>query len=99
MTNAHSRYFVGLAVLGFLGGTSVRTQDPAQFGIHLSEDEIKAVAGRVRAGRSLQPASWPSSRWRCHSTSTTTRYPSDGRSHRLGQCRRASMVRGSGCGG
>ena len=28
-------------------------------GIHLSIDEIRALAGQVRAGRSLQPASWP----------------------------------------
>ena len=28
-------------------------------GIHLSVDEIRALAGQVRAGRSLQPASWP----------------------------------------
>ena len=59
MTNARSRCLVRLVVLGLLGGTSVRAQDPAQYGLHLSEDELKAVAGRVHAGRSLQPASWP----------------------------------------
>ena len=59
MTNARSRCLVRLVVLGLLGGTSVRAQDPVQYGLHLSEDELKAVAGRVRAGRSLQPASWP----------------------------------------
>ena len=59
MTNAHSRCLVGLAVLGLLGGASVRGQDAGQWGIHSSEDEIKARVGSVRAGRSLQPASWP----------------------------------------
>ena len=33
-----------------------RTEQP---GIYLSLDEIREIAGRVRAGRSLQPASWP----------------------------------------
>ena len=59
MTNARSRCLVGLVVLGVLGGATLRAQDPAQYGIHLSEEALKAVAGRVRAGRSLQPASWP----------------------------------------
>ena len=30
-----------------------------QPGIRLSLDEIEAIANRVRAGRSLQPAAWP----------------------------------------
>ena len=58
MRYVHRRCLVGLVVLG-LGAGPVLAQDPAQYGIHLSEDELKAVAGRVRAGRSLQPPSWP----------------------------------------
>ena len=37
---------------------SVQAQD-FNPGIHLSVDEIRALAGQVRAGRSLQPAAWP----------------------------------------
>ena len=59
MTHARSRRLVGIAVLGLLAGAGPRAQDATQFGLHLSEDELTAVAGRVRAGRSLQPASWP----------------------------------------
>ena len=59
MTNAHSRCLVGLAVLGLLGGASLRAQDAGQWGIRASEDEIRARVSGVRAGRSLQPASWP----------------------------------------
>ena len=59
MTHARSRSLVGIAVLGLLAGAGPRAQDATQFGLHLSEDELTAVAGRVRAGRSLQPASWP----------------------------------------
>lgn len=59
MTHARSRSLVGIAVLGLLAGAGPRAQDATQFGLHLSEDELMAVAGRVRAGRSLQPASWP----------------------------------------
>jgi len=50
---------VGLAVLGLLGGASLRAQDAGQWGIRASEDEIRARVSGVRAGRSLQPASWP----------------------------------------
>jgi len=53
MTNDHSRCLVGLAVLGLLGGASMRAQDPTQFGLHASEDELKARVSGVRAGRSL----------------------------------------------
>ena len=41
---------------------TVAAQPPArtnQPGLHLDLDEIRAVAARVRAGRSLQPAAWP----------------------------------------
>ncbi|MXZ70325.1 MAG: polysaccharide deacetylase [Acidobacteria bacterium] len=37
---------------------TARTQAD-QPGIYLSLDEIREIAGRIRAGRSLQPASWP----------------------------------------
>lgn len=59
MTNTHSRCLVGLAVLGLLGGASLRAQDAGQWGIRATEDEIRARVSGVRAGRSLQPASWP----------------------------------------
>ena len=59
MNNTWGRSLVTLVLLVLAGGAPVRAQDPTQFGLHLSEDELKAVAGRVRAGRSLQPASWP----------------------------------------
>jgi len=59
MTNIWGRSLVALVLLGLAGGAPVRAQDPTQFGLHLSEDELRAVAGRVRAGRSLQPTSWP----------------------------------------
>ena len=59
MTNAYSRCLVGFAVLGLLGAASMRAQQPEQYGIHASEDEVKAMVSGVRAGRSLQPASWP----------------------------------------
>ena len=38
------------------GQPSPQTDQP---GLHLDLDEIRAVANRVRAGRSLQPDSWP----------------------------------------
>lgn len=51
------------AALGWLavgtfgaGAAAAQTDQP---GIHLDLDEIRAIANRVRAGRSLQPASWP----------------------------------------
>jgi peptidoglycan/xylan/chitin deacetylase (PgdA/CDA1 family) len=59
MTNTWERSLVTLVLLGLAGGAPVRAQDPTQFGLHLSEDELRAVAGRVRAGRSLQPTAWP----------------------------------------
>ena len=40
-------------------GAAQPTARAAQPGLHLDLDEIRAVAARVRAGRSLQPASWP----------------------------------------
>lgn len=52
-----------IAVLGtaFLSFASlpVYAQEQAQPGVRLTEEEIKAVASRVRAGRSLQPNAWP----------------------------------------
>ncbi len=48
--------------LGFLasglpaGGAGAQTRQP---GLHLDVDEVRAIAGRVTAGRSLQPAAWP----------------------------------------
>ena len=39
-------------------GVAARTQAD-QPGIHLSLDEIREIAGRIRAGRDLQPAGWP----------------------------------------
>jgi peptidoglycan/xylan/chitin deacetylase (PgdA/CDA1 family) len=59
MTNTWERSLVTLVLLGLAGGAPVRAQDSTQFGLHLSEDELRAVAGRVRAGRSLQPTAWP----------------------------------------
>ena len=38
------------------GAAAAQTNQP---GIHLDLDQIRAVANRVRAGRDLQPASWP----------------------------------------
>ena len=51
------------AALGWLAASalpadSVQAQTD-QPGIHLDLDEIRAIANRVRAGRSLQPAAWP----------------------------------------
>ena len=59
MTNVQTRCLVGLGVLGVIGGVSIDAQDARQYGLHSSEDEIKAVVSPVRAGRSLQPPSWP----------------------------------------
>lgn len=44
--------------LGLLACTSATAQI-AQPGIYLDLDEIRTIANRVRAGRSLQPDSWP----------------------------------------
>ena len=41
-----------------IGGAGLAAQTP-QPGIGLDVDEIQAIANRVRAGRSLQPATWP----------------------------------------
>ena len=55
----------GIAAVGACGwfagtlltdGAAAQTSQP---GLRLDLDEIRAIAGRVRAGRSLQPASWP----------------------------------------
>ena len=49
-------------IVGFLvldsttDGAAAQTSQP---GLRLDLDEIRAIANRVRAGRSLQPASWP----------------------------------------
>ena len=59
-----SMRIAGLATALALGGP-LAAGAPAllaqtdQPGIHLDLDEIRAIANRVRAGRSLQPASWP----------------------------------------
>ncbi len=45
----------GLA-FGIRATAQTRADQP---GLYLSLDEIREIAGRVRAGRSLQPASWP----------------------------------------
>ncbi len=48
--------------LGFLasgplaGGSGAQSRQP---GLHLDVDEVRAIAGRVTADRSLQPAAWP----------------------------------------
>ena len=48
---------VGLLATGLLAdGAGAQTPQP---GLHLDVDEIRAIAGQVRAGRSLQPAAWP----------------------------------------
>ena len=50
----------GAMVLLVAGPPAARAQaQDSNPGIHLSVDEIRALAGQVRAGRSLQPASWP----------------------------------------
>ena len=55
----------GIAAVGACGwlagmlltdGAAAQTSQP---GLRLDLDEIRAIAGRVRAGRSLQPAAWP----------------------------------------
>ena len=51
---------VGICVgaLTLASGAAPRAQT-TQPGIYLDLDEVRAIANRVRAGRSLQPASWP----------------------------------------
>ena len=44
------------AGLGTPATAQTRTDQP---GVYLSLDEIREIAGRVRAGRSLQPPAWP----------------------------------------
>jgi peptidoglycan/xylan/chitin deacetylase (PgdA/CDA1 family) len=58
MRYAHRRCLIGLVVLELVASPAL-AQEPSQYGIHLSEEELQAVAGRVRAGRDLQPDSWP----------------------------------------
>ena len=48
---------VGLLATGLLGGGAGAQE--RQPGLHLDVDEVRAIAGRVRAGRSLQPTAWP----------------------------------------
>ncbi len=50
--------FFELAASGGARG-SAQTAPASQPGLYLDLDEIRAIANRVRAGRSLQPASWP----------------------------------------
>ena len=47
---------LGVAFLAIGASTAAQTNQP---GIHLDVDEIKTIANRVRAGRSLQPDAWP----------------------------------------
>ena len=49
----------GLLAAAGLFSAPVPTAQTDQPGLHLDLDEIRAVANRVRAGRSLQPDSWP----------------------------------------
>ena len=50
---------VGLLAAAGLFSAPAPTAQTEQPGLHLDLDEIRAVANRVRAGRSLQPDSWP----------------------------------------
>ena len=50
---------VGLLAAAGLFSAPAPTAQTDQPGLHLDLDEIRAVANRVRAGRSLQPDSWP----------------------------------------
>ncbi len=52
--------FAGILVgtLALVTGVALYAQT-TQPGIYLDLDELQAIANRVRAGRSLQPASWP----------------------------------------
>ena len=50
---------VGLLAAAGLFFAPAPTAQTDQPGLHLDLDEIRAVANRVRAGRSLQPAEWP----------------------------------------
>lgn len=52
--------FAGILVgaLALVTGVALYAQT-TQPGIYLDLDEVQAIANRVRAGRSLQPASWP----------------------------------------
>ena len=45
-----------VAFLAIGASTAAQTNQP---GIHLDVDQIKTIANRVRAGRSLQPDTWP----------------------------------------
>ena len=47
---------LGVTFLAIGASTAAQTNQP---GIHLDVDEIKTIANRVRAGRSLQPDAWP----------------------------------------
>ena len=51
-------WVAGFVCVGLAAG-SVGVAQTRQPGIFLDLDEIRAVAGRVRAGRSLQPDAWP----------------------------------------
>ena len=53
------RIWVAGCVCVWLVAGSVGVAQTRQPGIFLDLDEIRAVAGRVRAGRSLQPDTWP----------------------------------------
>lgn len=53
------RIWVAGCVCVWLAAGSVGVAQTRQPGIFLDLDEIRAVAGRVRAGRSLQPDTWP----------------------------------------
>ena len=55
------RALIALLGTGLLSFASMQVyrQEQSQPGLRLTEEEIKAVASRVRAGRSLQPNAWP----------------------------------------
>ena len=53
------RIWVAGCVCVWFAAGSVGVAQTRQPGIFLDLDEIRAVAGRVRAGRSLQPDTWP----------------------------------------
>ena len=62
LTRAGAAVAAVLLLLPVAQGLDLRATARSQAdqpGIYLSLDEIREIAGRIRAGRSLQPASWP----------------------------------------
>lgn len=58
MRDTSSRFCLLSVVLGVCITVGLSAQTP-QPGIGLDLEEIRAIANRVRAGRSLQPDTWP----------------------------------------